>query len=37
MFQFAWVREQALKEGTDPVDTFMAQFRFEWNHVLSAQ
>jgi len=37
MFQLAWVREQARKEGADPMDTFMAQFRFEWNHVLSAQ
>jgi len=37
MFQLAWVREQSRKDGADPVDTFMAQFRFEWNHVLSAQ
>ena len=36
MFQLAWVREQSHKEGADPVDTFMAQFRFEWNHVLNA-
>jgi len=36
MFQFAWVREQPRTEGADPVDTFMAQFRFEWNHVLNA-
>jgi hypothetical protein len=40
--QFAWVREQSRKEVTpgvkvDPVDTFMAQARFEWNHVFSAQ
>jgi hypothetical protein len=43
MFQFAWVHEQseALKAGSttdkvDPTDVFMAQFRFEWNHVLPA-
>jgi len=43
-FQFAWVREQseALKPApatgkVDPTDTFMAQFRMEWSHVLSAQ
>jgi hypothetical protein len=40
MFQFAWVRDQSRKEVdgvlVDPVDTFTAQFRFEWNHVLSA-
>lgn len=43
-FQFAWIRQQtdALKPGSttdkvDPTDTFMAQFRLEWNHVLSAQ
>jgi hypothetical protein len=36
MFQFAWVREQSKAEGADPVDTFMAQFRFEWSHVLPA-
>ena len=36
-FQLAWVREQSRKEGADPVDTFMAQARFEWNHLFSAQ
>lgn len=41
MFQFAWVHEQSEKEKSpgvkvDPTDTFMAQFRFEWNRVLSA-
>jgi hypothetical protein len=40
MFQLAWVRDQSRKEvegkKVDPVDTFMAQFRFEWNHVLPA-
>ena len=43
MFQLAWVHEQseALKPApatgkVDPTDTFMAQFRFEWNHVLNA-
>jgi hypothetical protein len=35
--QFAWVREQSRKEGADPVDTFMAQARFEWSHLFSAQ
>jgi hypothetical protein len=40
-FQFAWVHEQseALKAGSttdkvDPTDTFMAQFRMEWSHLL---
>ena len=38
-FQFAWVREQSQKEASpgvkvDPTDTFMAQFRMEWNHLL---
>jgi hypothetical protein len=41
MFQFAWVREQTNAEKSpgvkvDPTDTFIAQFRFEWNHVLPA-
>jgi hypothetical protein len=36
MFQFAWSREQAQTEGADPNDTFMAQVRFEWSHVLGA-
>jgi hypothetical protein len=41
MFQLAWVREQKRNEVSpgvkvDPTDTFMAQFRFEWNHVLPA-
>ena len=36
-FQLAWIREQSRKEGADPVDTFMAQARFEWNHLFSAQ
>jgi hypothetical protein len=40
--QFAWVREQSRKEvepgvKVDPVDTFMVQARFEWNHLFSAQ
>ena len=35
--QFAWVREQTRKEGADPTDTFMAQARFEWAHLFSAQ
>ncbi len=38
-FQFAWVREQSQKEASpgvkvDPTDTFMAQFRMEWSHLL---
>ena len=40
-FQFAWVHEQseALKAApatgkVDPTDTFMAQFRMEWSHLL---
>ncbi|MCX6842822.1 MAG: hypothetical protein NTX53_11120 [candidate division WOR-3 bacterium] len=38
-FQFAWVREQSEKEATpgvkvDPTDTFIAQFRMEWSHLL---
>ncbi len=38
-FQFAWVREQSEKEASpgvkvDPTDTFMAQFRMEWSHLL---
>lgn len=33
-FQLAWIREQSRKEGAEPKDTFMAQFRFEWNAVL---
>jgi hypothetical protein len=40
-FQFAWVHEQseALKPSpatgkVDPTDTFMAQFRMEWSHLL---
>ncbi len=36
-FQLAWSREQAKKEGTDPVDTFIAQFRMEWNRVFGAE
>ncbi len=43
-FQFAWIREQseALKPApatgkVDPTDTFLAQFRMEWNHVLAPQ
>ncbi len=39
--QFAWIHEQseALKPApatgkVDPTDTFMAQFRMEWNHLL---
>ncbi|HTW91116.1 MAG TPA: hypothetical protein VMH22_05350 [bacterium] len=42
-FQFAWIHEQsdALKpapstDKVDPTNTFMAQFRLEWNHVLNA-
>jgi hypothetical protein len=35
-FQFAWVREQARKEGSKPKDTFMAQFRFEWSATIPA-
>ena len=40
-FQFAWIHEQseALKpapstDKVDPTNTFMVQFRMEWNHVL---
>jgi hypothetical protein len=37
MFQLAWVRDQSRKKVdgvlVDPVDTFMAQFRFEWTHL----
>jgi hypothetical protein len=38
-FQFAWVREQSQKEASpgvkvDPTDTFMAQLRMEWSHLL---
>ncbi|HDQ99999.1 MAG TPA: hypothetical protein ENN51_06935 [candidate division WOR-3 bacterium] len=29
-FQLAWTRTQARAEGSDPKDTIMAQFRFEW-------
>ncbi len=36
MFQFAWVRQQSQAQGADPEDTFMAQIRFEWSHVLGA-
>ncbi len=36
-FQFAWSREQAKKEGSDPVDTFIAQLRLEWNRVFGNQ
>jgi hypothetical protein len=41
MFQFAWIHEQTNAEKpeggkVDPTDTFIAQFRFEWNHVLPA-
>ncbi len=41
MFQFAWIHEQTYAEKpeggkVDPTDTFIAQFRFEWNHVLPA-
>jgi hypothetical protein len=36
-FQFAWIREQVRTDGAKPTDTFMAQFRLEWNHILSAQ
>jgi hypothetical protein len=32
-FQFAWSREQSKKEGSDPVDTFIAQVRLEWNRL----
>lgn len=30
VLQLAWIRENSRKEGVDPKDTFMAQFRFEW-------
>ena len=33
-FQFAWVREQVRTDGAKPTDTFMAQFRMEWSHLL---
>jgi len=34
-FQLAWVRQQSKAEGSDPVDTFMAQFRFEWSQIIT--
>uniref|UniRef100_A0A7C4CBB1 Porin n=1 Tax=candidate division WOR-3 bacterium TaxID=2052148 RepID=A0A7C4CBB1_UNCW3 len=33
-FQLAWIREKSRKEGAEPKDTFMAQFRFEWDALL---
>jgi hypothetical protein len=35
-FQFAWVREQPKKADSDPTDTFMAQFRFEYARLFLA-
>jgi hypothetical protein len=35
MLQLAWVREQPRVADADPKDTFMAQFRFEWNLVVN--
>jgi hypothetical protein len=35
VFQLAWVRTLSRVEDSDPVDTFMAQFRFEWNAILN--
>jgi hypothetical protein len=32
--QLAWYRDQTRVEGADPKDTFMAQFRFEWDALL---
>ena len=34
-FQLAWTRDLTKKEGAKPTDTFSAQFRFEFSHVLS--
>ncbi|MFO7637715.1 MAG: hypothetical protein R6X14_00200 [bacterium] len=33
--QLAWVREQTRKEGSEPKDVLMAQFRFEWATVIA--
>lgn len=33
--QLAWFRDKTRVEDADPKDTFMAQFRFEWNAVLN--
>jgi hypothetical protein len=34
-FQLAWTRDLTKKEGAKPTDTFSAQFRFEFSHVIS--